>query len=134
MRLLARFLPLALLAALLAAGCGSGGSTVTTTPEAAETTPAQQSGAEGPTGVTARACRHTGEEALLLRVSGVSCAKGESVATGWGSKPECVPAPGNSRSACTISGYRCLTTVAGRGFAVTCARPERSIAFIVRRG
>jgi hypothetical protein len=134
MRLATRFLPLALIAGLLAAGCGSGESTQTTTSGGTETTEAHQSGAEGPTGITARACRHTSKESPLLRVTGVSCAKGESVAATWSSMASCAPASGESRSACTISGFRCLTAVAGRGLAVTCARPERSIAFIVERG
>jgi hypothetical protein len=134
MRFITRFLPLALLAALLAAGCGSGSSTVTTTHEPSETERARQSGAEGPSGVTALVCRHPGEDAVLLRVIGVSCAKGKSVAAGWHSNSKCAPAAGQSRSACTVEGYRCLTAVAGRGLAVTCARPQRSIAFLAERG
>ena len=135
MRLLTRFLPLALAAALLAAGCGSDQSSETTTPagSGAETNRAKQSGAEAPTGVRARACRNTGES-LLLRVTGVACAKGESVAARWRSNSGCRPAAGESRSACSVGGFRCLTSSAGRGLAVTCARPERSIAFIVKRG
>ena len=149
-----RSLPLALVAALLAAGCGSGESTQSTAPGGAETTEsttpggaettestapggaetteAHQSGAEGPTGITPRVCRNTGEEALLMRVTGVSCSKGRQIAAGWHSKSGCAPASGESRSACTINGFRCLTAVAGQGLAVTCARPERSIAFIAR--
>jgi hypothetical protein len=160
-----RFLPLALVAAMLAAGCGSGGSTESTAPGGAETTEgtapggaettegtapggaetaestapggaenpeAHQSGAEGPTGVVARPCRNTGEAGLLLRVTGVSCSTGRKVAASWRSKSGCAPAAGESRSACTVGGFRCLTVSVGQGLAVTCARPERSIAFIVK--
>jgi hypothetical protein len=124
---------LALLAALLVAGCGSGGSSGTTS--GTETSPAGTSTApETPTGVRSRACRTGGEETLLLRVTNVGCAQGASVAARWRSSPDCSPAAGQSRSACSIGGFRCLTSVAGRGLAVTCARPEHSIAFIVERG
>src|SRR5689334_14655126 len=145
MRVMTRFLPLALVAALLAGGCGSGGSTESTAPGGAETTEstapggaettegaapggaetaestapggaetaestapggaenpeAHQSGAEGPTGVVARPCRNTGEEGLLMRVTGVSCSTGKKVAASWRSKSGCAPAAGESRSACT---------------------------------
>ena len=136
MRAIASTLLAALLAAVLAAGCGSGGSSETTAPggPGTETTQAHQSAAEGPTGVRSRACPHAGEETLLLRVTGVACAKGESVAAQWRSRSGCRPAAGESRSACSVAGFRCLTATAGRGLAVTCARPERSIAFIVRDG
>jgi hypothetical protein len=136
MRTLTRFLPAALVAALLVAGCGSGESTESTTPGGggAETTQAHQSGAEGPYGITARPCRHIGETAAALRVTGVSCSKGVAIAEGWASRSGCAPAAGDSRSACTVAGFRCLTAVAGQGLAVTCARPERSVAFLVERG
>lgn len=132
MRALARLFPLTLLAALLIAGCGGGSSGTTS---GAETTPAGTSTApEAPTGIRSRACKTGGEETLLLRVTNVGCARGASVAALWRSNPGCSPAPGQSRSACTVDGFRCLTSIAGRGLAVTCARPERSIAFIVERG
>jgi hypothetical protein len=122
------------LAALLVAGCGSGGSTGTTAGQ--ETAPAGASTApEAPTGVTARACRNHAEgSALPLRVTGVGCAKGASIAAAWHSNSKCAPAAGQSRSACSVEGFRCLTAVAGQGLAVTCARPGRSVAFIVERG
>jgi len=132
MRPMMRFLPLALTAALLAAGCGSGGSTETTTSGGPETTEAHQSGAGGPAGITARACRHTGKEAMLLRVTGVSCSKGKTIAAGWRAKSGCAPGTNESRSACTVDGFRCLTSSVGQGLAVTCARPGHSIAFIAK--
>jgi hypothetical protein len=130
-----RFLLPALAAALLAAGCGSGDSTQMTAPEesGAETTQAEQSEAEGPAGATARLCRSAGEDFQLLRVTGVSCSKGEGIASLWRASPDCAPTAGESRSACTVGGFRCLTTVVDRGLAATCARPERSIAFITKR-
>ncbi len=134
MRTLSRILPPALVIALFVAGCGSGESTETTTPGGAETMQAHQSGAEGPSGVTARACRNPGKPAVLMRVTGVSCSKGKSIAAGWASHSGCAPPAGVSRSACTVDGFRCLTTVAGHGLAVTCARPERSVAFLAVRG
>ena len=133
MRMLTRILPPALALALLVAGCGSGDSTETAQPGGAETTQAQQSGAEGPSGVTARPCLSPGKPAVLMRVTGVSCSKGRDIVAGWASRSGCAPAAGDSRSACTVDGFRCLTTVAGRGLAVTCARPARSVAFLAVR-
>jgi hypothetical protein len=129
MRTLTLILSTAVAAALLVAGCGSGESTETTA-GGVETSEAHQSGAEGPSGIRARPCLSPGKPAVLMRVTGVSCSKGKSVAAGWASRSGCAPAAGDSRSACTVDGFRCLTTVAGRGLAVTCARPERSVAFL----
>jgi hypothetical protein len=52
-------------------------------------------------------------------------------AAAWLRSPACAPA-GASRSACTVRGYRCQATVAGRGVAVGCAAAGRSISFLAR--
>ncbi len=147
MRLATRILPLLLLTAALVGGCGSDESETTapgatapetTAPEttAPETTKAQQSGAGGPAapiGVKARSCRDNGDESRLLRVTGVNCGSAEKIASGWDEDSSCRPPQGQSRSACAVGAYRCLSTAVGRGLAVSCARSQRSIAFIARR-
>jgi hypothetical protein len=138
MRLPTPPLPLLLLAVALASGCGSDESDQSTAPRGTgtettrgETNRAQQSAA--PVGVRARPCRDNGDQSRQLRVTGVECRKGERVAAGWGENRSCRPAAEESRSACSVGEFRCLATAVGRGLSVTCARPQRSIAFIVRR-
>jgi hypothetical protein len=138
MRFLTGALPLALIAAALAAGCGSDESSETTSGQSgAEMTGAQESGAggaEAPVGVRARTCKVSVSDYEMLRVTGVDCRTGAAIAAGWAKDSSCRPPKGQSRSACSIGQFRCLTTVVGRGLAVTCARPERSVAFIAKRG
>jgi hypothetical protein len=122
-------------AALLVAGCGSdsGGSSGygrnsgdVSQPTQATTTPTSPS---GPSGVRARSCRPEGEIASL-RTVGENCGTALAVAADWSGRAGC-SAPGDaSRFACSVRGYRCLGTTAGRGIAVSCARPGRSISFI----
>jgi hypothetical protein len=143
MRRPVRLLPFFLLAAAIAGGCGSDESdqsaapgTTGTETTGAETTGGQQSGTGGggaPAGVRAHACRDNGDESRLLRVTGVDCATGETIASGWSDDRRCRPAGGQSRSACSVGEFRCLASAVGRGVSVTCARPQRSIAFIVKR-
>lgn len=138
MRFLTRALLLALIAAALAVGCGSDESSETTSGRSGtETTQAHESGAGGaksPVGVRARSCTVTASDYEMLRVTGVDCRAGAKVAAGWTEGPGCRPAPGESRAACSVGEFRCLTAAVGRGLAVTCARPERSVAFIAKRG
>jgi hypothetical protein len=133
---------IAVAAALLAAGCGSdddGGSgdgresgdvsgpsqTTTTTTGAggnAGTT-------TGPSGIRARSCPPEGEIAAL-RTVGEDCGTAQAVAADWSRRSDCSGPEGASRFACSVSGYRCLGTTAGRGISVSCARPGRSVSFI----
>jgi hypothetical protein len=113
------------LLAILASGCGSSGtdssgegSTKTTAPPGA----AVLGCADAPAGVGA------------LRASGVNCATGRDVVAGWTMKSACGAGADASRTSCEVGNYRCLGTTTERGLAVSCARPGRSISFVVKRG
>jgi hypothetical protein len=121
--------------AALSAGCGSseGGSgygsrdTTDNSPTATATTP------EAPPGASARTCEGTAVGAEELRVTGVSCDVGLRIVAAWAGKPSCSTPAGGSRFSCSIyDGYRCLGTSAGRGIAVSCARPGASASFVAK--
>lgn len=126
---LARLLLLvpALAAAALAAGCGpsddSGGGD-----------PAADRAPSAPPGATARSCPDSPPGTEELRVTEVGCDAGEAVAAAWAGDPNCSSPAGESRFTCAVRGYRCLGAATDRGIAVSCARPNRSIAFVARRG
>jgi hypothetical protein len=67
-------------------------------------------------------------------VVGVGCAVGRGVVAAWVNKDACQGPAGASRSACTVSDYRCVGAATERGIAVSCAQPSRSISFIAKRG
>ncbi len=130
--------PVAVLATAVLAGCGSGepGQTQATT-QAQSTTETQSTTGEpaaaGPAGAAARSCGG-GETGLEdLRVTGVDCSTGQSVAAAWKRRARCASPAAGSRFACSVRGYRCLGAATERGVAVSCARPDRSIAFVARR-
>jgi hypothetical protein len=109
---------------ILAAGCGSSdagssgeGSTETTEPR----------------GAAALACTGAPAGVGTLRVSGVACATGRDVVAGWTAKGSCTAPADSSRTSCTVGAYRCLGTATDRGLAVSCARPGRSISFVIKR-
>jgi hypothetical protein len=112
---LAAPLAVAALAAVLVAGCG-GSSPETTGSRSA------------PVGAAARSCGV--REAL--RATGVSCAQARRVMYGWRQRGSCSSPPGASRVSCTTGSYRCLGAHTERGTAVSCSRPGRSIAFVVK--
>ncbi len=117
------------LAAAASAGCGEesadeSGSAATAPPASTSTAPA---------GASAHACALSAGGAEGLRATGVSCGKAQRLAIAWRRGDECVPPTGASRSACTVSSYRCLAAATDRGLAVSCARPGRSVAFTARR-
>ncbi|MGZ8665586.1 MAG: hypothetical protein ACXWZM_00590 [Solirubrobacterales bacterium] len=117
-------LAIALAAASMLAGCGSSGGETTSAPEPLKR--ADTSG--GPIGAAVRRCPTAGV-LTRLRVSGLSCQKGAVVMSSW-NFPRCRPAQGESRSACTVRRYRCLSVRTDRGTAVNCSRPGRSISFL----
>ncbi|HEX6782480.1 MAG TPA: hypothetical protein VF125_10685 [Solirubrobacterales bacterium] len=45
----------------------------------------------------------------------------------------CRRPPGASRWGCSIPSYRCQAVVTDRGWSVSCSRPGRSVAFVLRR-
>jgi hypothetical protein len=130
--------PLAILAlaALLVAGCGgsssdggasSGASTQTETNAAP---PASSPGA--PVGAAAKSCATDAVDAEALRATGISCDRARQVMYGWQQQGSCSSPPSASRVSCTARSYRCIGARTERGTAVSCARPGRSIAFIVK--
>jgi len=124
---------LVVLAALLAAGCGSDsskGSGSTTQAQTVDEAPV----APSPAGASARDCADREDSVEALRVTGVDCDTGQAVAAEWSGKAGCASPAGSSRFACSVRGYRCLGAAAERGIAVSCAQRGRSIAFVARRG
>ena len=113
------------LAGLLVGGCGSSSSEQNTQGTGAA---GKTKGSTAPAGAAAQACAGTAAKAAELRVTGVRCASGLGVVTAWRAKSNC--RADTSRPACTIGGYRCLSAAGEHGFAVSCARPGRSISFV----
>jgi hypothetical protein len=56
------------------------------------------------------------------------------VQAAWERAPDCKHPHGASRWGCSIGPYRCQGVVTDRGWSVSCAKPGRSIAFVVHRG
>jgi hypothetical protein len=71
-------------------------------------------------------------DATALRASGVTCDQARRLADGWQRQGACSSPAGASRVACSSGPYRCTGTRTGRGTAVSCSRPGRSVAFLVR--
>ncbi len=120
--------PIVVLALLLAALSGCGGSSgktgATTSPGASSST--------SPAGASVRACPLDAGGVKRLRATGVSCGEAQSLAAAWRRSSGCPAAPGSSHSACTVRGYRCIGTVTDRGLAVSCSRPGRAVSFAFR--
>jgi hypothetical protein len=106
----------AALLALLVAGCGGGSSNSTTNPKA-------------PEGSKVASCDTGG-----LRATSVHCASARKVMSGWDASRSCALAKGESRSACSVSGFRCQAVQVGKGTSVSCARPGEAVAFIKKNG
>jgi hypothetical protein len=87
-----------------------------------------------PTGATVRTCAMTTMPIEGLRITAASCGEGRRVARGWLHGGGCLPGADASRAACSVAPYRCSAVRADRGIAVNCARPGRTVAFIVPRG
>jgi hypothetical protein len=130
MRLAPPLAVLALAAGLLL-GCGASGSQESGKGGGA------QPGAGTPTappGSSTRHCR-AGEPGVVgLAASGTSCTEARHLMLGWVHSGACRPPAGTSRSGCPALSYRCLATATDRGWAVSCSKPGRSVAFTARRG
>jgi hypothetical protein len=87
-----------------------------------------------PPGAAVLACSGTPAGAGALRASGVTCDTGRNVVAGWAAKAACAAPAGSSRTSCTVGAYRCLGVAANRGLTVSCARPGRSISFVIKHG
>ena len=112
------------LLAILASGCGSSST---------ESSGAGSTETLAQPGVATLACTDAPADAGALRVSGVDCATGREVVTGWTAKNACAAPVNASRTSCTVGDYRCLGTATRRGLAVSCARAGHSISFVVKR-
>lgn len=114
----------AALIGLFATGCGSSESG-SSSGEAPQSRPA-------PPGATARSCTVSARGASELRATGAACSNAAEVVGAWAAEGGCRLTARASRSACAVGRYRCLATASGRGLAVSCARPGRSISFVFR--
>jgi hypothetical protein len=108
-------------------GEGGSGSETTAPPPSATTSPG------APPGVTVKSCSDNRAEPPGVRVVGASCAEGRATVAAWTHTTSCSLSKGASHSACTVGRYRCIATVTDRGIAANCARPGRSISFVVKR-
>jgi hypothetical protein len=111
------------LAAATIAGCGGGSSS--------STAPAKSAKPRGPAGSKVIAC---GGGAGAVRATAVDCASARKVMRGWEAGHACALAKGESRGACSVSGFRCQSVRTDRGVSVSCARPGEAVAFIPRPG
>jgi hypothetical protein len=108
-------------------GEGGAGSETTAPPPSAATSPG------APPGVTVKTCSDDLTEPPGVRVTGASCAEGRATVAAWTGKQACFSPEGASRHACTVGSYRCIAAATDRGIAANCARPGRSISFVVGR-
>jgi hypothetical protein len=102
--------------ALFVVGCGGSSSNSTTKPKA-------------PAGSKVVSCETGG-----LRATAVDCASARKVMIGWQHSHACALGQGESRGACSVSGFRCQSVRTGKGVSVSCARPGEAVAFIPRSG
>jgi hypothetical protein len=102
--------------ALFVAGCGGGSSSSTTRPKA-------------PAGSKVTSCKMGG-----LRATAVDCASARKVMIGWRHSHACALGQGESRGACSVSGFRCQSVRTDEGVSVSCARLGEAVAFIPRSG
>jgi hypothetical protein len=102
--------------ALFVVGCGGGSSNSTTQPKA-------------PAGSKVVSCNTRG-----LRATAVDCASARKVMNGWEASHACALGHGESRGACSVSGFRCQSVRTGKGVSVSCARPGEAVAFITKAG
>jgi hypothetical protein len=102
--------------AMFVVGCGGSSSNSTTKPKA-------------PAGSKVVSCKTGG-----LRATAVDCASARKVMVGWQHSHACALGHGESRGACSVSGFRCQSVRTGKGVSVSCARPGEAVAFIPRSG
>lgn len=77
-------------------------------------------------------CGGSGETTTSNSVDEVAPAL--EVRSAWERSPDCKHPRGASRWGCSVGPYRCQGVVTDRGWSISCAKPGRSIAFVVRRG
>jgi hypothetical protein len=133
--------------ALLAAGCGggSGSSSSSSTGTSPATNPGgpmkEATAPNAPAGSKVASCDAGVVGVHGLRAGAIDCGAAKTTMQRWQGDAACAPAPGprspaagESRKACALGRWRCQAVVAGRGTAVSCARPEGGdISFLVTR-
>lgn len=126
-QVLAAMTTVALLAAALAlAGCGSSGDTTTTSGGGG----GGASTSNAPIGASVKSCPNN-ISPEPARAAGASCAEARSTVTTWVRTRSCMATVGASRSSCSVGRFHCLSTTTGKGVAVSCAEPGRSISFSI---
>jgi hypothetical protein len=124
MRLAVPAAVLALVAAVLVAGCGGSSSQEGST----ATAPI------APIGAAAKSCEAFATDVEALRATAIPCDQARQVMYGWQREGSCSLPSGASRNSCLTRSYRCLGTRTDRGVAVSCSRAGESIAFVVKPG
>jgi hypothetical protein len=120
--------PLAIVALAAASLVGCGSNSGSEPPTSGQRNAAPNT----PAGATARSCIFGADRVAGLRVASVSCGKGRRVALDWQGAGACQVPAGASRAGCSVGPYRCSAMRVGRGIAVSCAMPGRTVAFIAR--
>lgn len=77
-------------------------------------------------------CGESSDDGTTGSADGPSVA--QKVKAGWERSSACKRPGQASRWGCSIGDYRCQAVVVGRGWSVSCAKPGRSIAFVIPRG
>ena len=76
-------------------------------------------------------CGGSGETTTSRPIDKGSSAR--EVRSAWERTPDCRHPRGASRWGCSVGPYRCQGVVTDRGWSISCAKPGKSVAFIVRR-
>jgi hypothetical protein len=135
-----------LIVALLVAGCGSGGTSGSSStapgnaaPGGARSTnpggPIKKATApNAPAGSKVVACgAGAGVTAMAqLRATAVGCDVARTTMRHWAGARACALAAGGSRDSCALGGFRCQAVRSDRGAAVSCARPGGDVSFIAK--
>jgi predicted small secreted protein len=114
--------------ALLVVGCGGGSGASSSTPGGGKKATAPNA----PAGSKVVACAADTGETIELRATAVDCGTAERTMTRWGQARGCVLPAGASRSSCSLGAFRCQAVRAGRGVAVSCARPGAAVDFVAK--
>lgn len=86
----------------------------------------------GPAGAKVVACKVSGADIAQLRATAVDCGAARATMRQWAGERACAPGEGTSRSACSLSGFRCQAVRTDRGAVVSCARPGAAVSFIAK--
>jgi hypothetical protein len=78
-------------------------------------------------------CGGSGDETTGSAATDRAEAPARAVRAAFVREPSCKRPPGASRWGCSIDSYRCQAVVVDRGWSVSCSRPGRSVAFVLRR-